>query len=59
MSSKVNEIENDSPEEEQHRPTARDSHDLSLSPRQVTRDSLVANMLLSLDQLSLGQMATS
>ncbi|PHH77973.1 hypothetical protein CDD80_7544 [Ophiocordyceps camponoti-rufipedis] len=31
----------------------RDSHDLSLSPRAVTRDSLVANMLLSLDQLSL------
>ncbi|KAL2179496.1 uncharacterized protein P884DRAFT_194366 [Thermothelomyces heterothallicus CBS 202.75] len=57
MSSKENESENDGPE--QHRPTARDSHDLSLSPRQVTRDSLVANMLLSLDQLSLGQMATS
>ncbi|KAK4146658.1 uncharacterized protein C8A04DRAFT_25579 [Dichotomopilus funicola] len=36
-----------------HRPTVRDSHDLSLSPRQVTRDSLVANMLLSLDQLSM------
>ncbi|KAK0649130.1 hypothetical protein B0T16DRAFT_409487 [Cercophora newfieldiana] len=33
----------------------RDSHDLSLSPRQVTRDSLVTNMLLSLDQLSMGQ----
>jgi hypothetical protein len=30
----------------------RDSHDLSLSPRQVTRDSLVDNMLLSLDQFS-------
>ncbi|KAK3896940.1 hypothetical protein C8A05DRAFT_48241 [Staphylotrichum tortipilum] len=39
---------------EPHRPAARDSHDLSLSPRQVTRDSLVANMLLSLDQLSMG-----
>ncbi|KAL2072133.1 hypothetical protein VTL71DRAFT_11476 [Oculimacula yallundae] len=33
----------------------RDSHDLSLSPRQVTRDSLVDNMLLSLDQFSFGQ----
>ncbi|KAI9147787.1 PH and SEC7 domain-containing protein [Paramyrothecium foliicola] len=33
----------------------RDSHDLSLSPRDVTRDSLVNNMLLSLDQMSLGQ----
>lgn len=31
-----------------------DSHDLSLSPRNVTRDSLVANMLLSLDQISVG-----
>ena len=44
---------------EQHRPTPRDSHDLSLSPRQVTRDSLVANMLLSLDQLSMGQIGTT
>ncbi|TAQ89859.1 hypothetical protein B7494_g1831 [Chlorociboria aeruginascens] len=33
----------------------RDSHDLSLNPRQVTRDSLVDNMLLSLDQFSFGQ----
>ncbi|KAK0714369.1 hypothetical protein B0T21DRAFT_296968 [Apiosordaria backusii] len=33
----------------------RDSHDLSLPARQVTRDSLVANMLLSLDQMSMGQ----
>lgn len=33
----------------------RDSHDLSLSPRQVTRDSLVDNMLLSLHQFSFGQ----
>lgn len=49
--------ENDRPEP--HRPTARDSHDLSLSPRQVTRDSLVTNMLLSLDQLSMGQVGTS
>lgn len=33
----------------------RDSHDLSISPRDVTRDSLVTNMLLSLDQFSLAQ----
>ncbi|KAA8566460.1 hypothetical protein EYC84_009023 [Monilinia fructicola] len=33
----------------------RDSHDLSLSPRQVTRDSLVDHMLLSLDRFSFGQ----
>lgn len=33
----------------------RDSHDLSLSPRDVTRDSLVTNMLMSLDQFSLAQ----
>jgi hypothetical protein len=33
----------------------RDSHDLSLSPRQVTRDSLVDHMLLSLDQFSFGK----
>lgn len=33
----------------------RDSHDLELSPRQVTRDSLVDHMLLSLDQFSFGQ----
>ncbi|KAK4443315.1 hypothetical protein QBC34DRAFT_417267, partial [Podospora aff. communis PSN243] len=45
--------ENDRPEPP--RPNPRDSHDLSLSPRQVTRDSLVTNMLLSLDQLSMGQ----
>lgn len=31
----------------------RDSHDLSLSTSQPTRDSLMANMLLSLDQLTL------
>ncbi|KAL2127127.1 hypothetical protein VTI74DRAFT_11275 [Chaetomium olivicolor] len=49
--------ENDRPEP--HRPNPRDSHDLSLSPRQVTRDSLVANMLLSLDQLSMGQIGAS
>ncbi|KAK4032185.1 hypothetical protein C8A01DRAFT_41368, partial [Parachaetomium inaequale] len=49
--------ENDRPEP--HRPTARDSHDLSLPPRQVTRDSLVTNMLLSLDQLSMGHVGAS
>jgi hypothetical protein len=32
----------------------RDSHDLSLSPRQITRDSLVDHMLLSLDQFTFG-----
>ncbi|KZF24576.1 hypothetical protein L228DRAFT_99545 [Xylona heveae TC161] len=32
----------------------RDSHDLSLSPRHVTRDSIVDHMLLSLDQISIG-----
>ncbi|GKT43454.1 PH and SEC7 domain-containing protein [Colletotrichum spaethianum] len=32
----------------------RDSHDLSLSPRNVTRDSLMANMLISLDQFTMG-----
>ncbi|KAI9822466.1 MAG: hypothetical protein M1827_000185 [Pycnora praestabilis] len=31
----------------------RDSHDLSLSPRHITRDSVVDNMLLSLDQISI------
>ena len=35
------------------RPELRDSHDLSLSPRQITRDSLVDHMLLSLDQFSI------
>lgn len=38
--------------------SVRDSHGLSLPHRQV-RDSLVANMLLSLDQFSLDQMHTS
>lgn len=37
----------------------RDSHDLSLSPRNVTRDSLLGNMLLSLDQFSMGQVNSS
>lgn len=32
----------------------RHSHDLSLAPEQITRDSLVDNMLLSLDQLTFG-----
>ncbi|KAI1849661.1 hypothetical protein JX266_004610 [Neoarthrinium moseri] len=36
----------------------RDSHDLSLPARQVTRDSLVTNMLMSLDKLSLSQIQT-
>ncbi|ETS75594.1 hypothetical protein PFICI_12538 [Pestalotiopsis fici W106-1] len=36
----------------------RDSHDLSLPARQVTRDSLVTNMLLSLDAFSLSQINT-
>ncbi|KAI0005588.1 hypothetical protein F4779DRAFT_621028 [Xylariaceae sp. FL0662B] len=36
----------------------RDSHDLSLPARQFTRDSLVTNMLSSLDQFSLGQINT-
>ena len=45
--------ENDRPEPP--RPNYRDSHDLSLPARQVTRDSLVTNMLLSLDQFSMSQ----
>ncbi|RYO77772.1 hypothetical protein DL766_002331 [Monosporascus sp. MC13-8B] len=36
----------------------RDSHDLSFPARQITRDSLVTNMLNSLDQFSLGQIST-
>ncbi|KAK3487211.1 hypothetical protein B0T13DRAFT_539738 [Neurospora crassa] len=47
------------PSPESTRPPHRDSHDLSLSPRQFTRDSLVTNMLLGLDKLSLEQMGTS
>lgn len=50
----VSNKENDRPAEPRQ-PTHRFSHDLSLSPRQVTRDSLVTNMLLSLDQFSMGQ----
>lgn len=46
--------ENDRPEP--CLPNSRDSHDLSLPPRQVTRDSLVTNMLLSLDQFSMDQL---
>jgi Sec7 domain-containing protein len=34
-------------------PRPRDSHDLSLPARQVTRDSLMTNMLMSLDQFSM------
>lgn len=37
----------------------RDSHDLSLPNSQPTRDSLMANMLLSLDQLTLLGQATT
>ncbi|KAK3689949.1 hypothetical protein B0T22DRAFT_182686 [Podospora appendiculata] len=48
----------DPPRPSPRRPNPRDSHDLSLSPRQVTRDSLVTNMLLSLDQLSMGQISS-
>jgi hypothetical protein len=33
-------------------PEEKDLHDLSLSPRHVTRNSVVDNMLLSLDQFS-------
>ncbi|KAF6819854.1 Sec7 domain-containing protein [Colletotrichum plurivorum] len=44
--------ENDNPD----LPRPRDSHDLSLSPRNVTRDSLMTNMLISLDQFSLGSL---
>ncbi|KAI6505638.1 hypothetical protein MCOR13_003995 [Pyricularia oryzae] len=36
----------------------RDSHDLSI-PARTTRDSLVTNMLLSLDQMSMGQMTST
>jgi len=57
-------IEHDSPSSDPDNcPTndrdSTDSHDLSLSPRNVTRDSLVANMLLSLDKLTLGQLDSS
>ncbi|KAH8173925.1 sec7 domain-containing protein [Sarocladium implicatum] len=46
--------------EPQSRVPQRDSHDLSYSNRNVTRDSLVTNMLLSLDQFSsMGGPATS
>ncbi|KAH9905653.1 hypothetical protein F4778DRAFT_727043 [Xylariomycetidae sp. FL2044] len=60
-------LENDSPvdnnkenEPQLHRigRNTRDSHDLSLPTRQFTRDSLVTNMLSSLDQFSLGQIYT-
>ncbi|KAI0018199.1 hypothetical protein F4780DRAFT_538321 [Xylariomycetidae sp. FL0641] len=57
-------LENDSPVDpdttppENPRGRPRDSHDLSLSPRQFTRDSFVTNMLSSLDQFSLAQINT-
>ncbi|KAI0123772.1 hypothetical protein BJ170DRAFT_94388 [Xylariales sp. AK1849] len=44
--------------ERPRKPNTRDSHDLSLPDRQVTRDSLVTNMLMSLDKFSLGQINT-
>lgn len=44
---------NNSPRSPSSHADVRMSHDLSLSPRNVTRDSLVTNMLLSLDQLSM------
>jgi hypothetical protein len=51
--------ENDRPPSTDRRmPSQRDSHDLSLPPRHV-RDSLVSNMLLSLDQFSMSQLAVS
>lgn len=69
MSSKENDFPAEYDRDRDHRTTAsattppsrpqprpRDSHDLSLSPRNVTRDSLLGNMLLSLDQFSMGQM---
>ncbi len=37
----------------------RDSHDLSLPSQKFTRDSLLGNMLNSLDQFSLSQINTS
>ncbi|KAI9807973.1 MAG: hypothetical protein M1825_005280 [Sarcosagium campestre] len=37
----------------------RDSHDLAISPRQGNRDSLVDNMLLSLDQFGTGPTSSS
>lgn len=46
-----------SPSQNHDRP--RDSHDLSLSPRNVTRDSLLGNMLLSLDLFSMGQVSSA
>ncbi|KAJ4414116.1 hypothetical protein N0V85_003289 [Neurospora sp. IMI 360204] len=62
MSDKESDCSSEHPSEpspESARPPHRDSHDLSLSPRQFTRDSLVTNMLLGLDKLSLEQMGTS
>ncbi|KAI0475643.1 hypothetical protein GGR56DRAFT_524100 [Xylariaceae sp. FL0804] len=48
-----------SPELPRHQRQVRDSHDLSYPTRQITRDSLLGNMLNSLDQFSLGQMDTA
>ncbi|KAI1103688.1 hypothetical protein F4804DRAFT_217810 [Jackrogersella minutella] len=56
-SDEIKGIEPDLPELPRGR-NARDSHDLSFPTRQFTRDSLVTNMLTSLDQFSLGQIHT-
>ena len=45
-------LEKGYPRQSSTSPPERDTHDLSLSPRHVTRDSVVNNMLLSLDQFS-------
>ncbi|KAI0838416.1 hypothetical protein F5Y06DRAFT_268040 [Hypoxylon sp. FL0890] len=50
--------EQDLPELPRSSRNTRDSHDLSFPARQFTRDSLVTNMLSSLDQFSLGQIHT-
>ncbi|OTA92681.1 hypothetical protein M434DRAFT_31584 [Hypoxylon sp. CO27-5] len=50
--------EHDLPELPRSSRNTRDSHDLSFPARQFTRDSLVTNMLSSLDQFSLGQIHT-
>ncbi|GAP85114.1 putative Sec7 domain-containing protein [Rosellinia necatrix] len=58
-------LENDSPTdaeraefEYRHGRPPRDSHDLSLPAQKFTRDSLLGNMLNSLDQFSLTQIST-
>ncbi|TGJ78635.1 hypothetical protein E0Z10_g10128 [Xylaria hypoxylon] len=51
-------VERVEPDYRNFRPT-RDSHDLSLPSQKFTRDSLLGNMLNSLDQFSLSQINTS